>query len=79
MNYNSIYAFQLQEYCKERESQSVHRDNGFISNVLIFFVWDLYVNLILVGTWLTYNDYNHSAGVRQLMKNMCSGIIKSAY
>ena len=37
------------------------------------------MNLIPVCTWLTYDDYIHSAGVGKLGKNMCYGVMKPAY
>ena len=58
------------EYCKERKAQSVHRENGLISILVMFFVVDLYANFIPVCTWLTYNNYDNSARVGQLKKKM---------
>ena len=57
------------------KKQKAQRANRFIS-MLCYFLFgglyvNLYVNLILICTWLTYNDYTYSAGVGQLRKNMC--------
>ena len=51
---------------KNQKAQSVHREDGFISILLIFFVGDLYVILIPFCTSFTYNDYHYSAGFGQL-------------
>ena len=66
----SYIHFNYKSIAKKQKAQSVHRENWFISSLLIFVAGYLYVNLIRLCTWLSYNDYRYSAGGDGIFNSM---------